>query len=234
MSRNYNNKTNEKTNITTENYAKSDNNDLKKTIVDNDLNEKELNSKQQNDDLKNELDALKAQMILLMNNVNNANSASSSNEDILVISMCNWVLNLSTEPMGAGNIYKFNHFGEEQMIPKDDLKRIIKVNPKFTKDGLFYIADENFIKSEKLTTAYSKILDINSMVDLLNSNKSNFEKIFKSLSATQKDTFIDLVCKKLINNEEVDMNIVAICSDISKRNILEEVNQAKAVLNETK
>lgn len=218
------------------NNAELNDNEVSEAMVENNnLSIENENLKQQNDSLKNELEALKAQVTLLINNANNSNNKpSNSNEDILVISMCNWVLNLATEPMGAGNIYKFDNFGEEQMIPRDDLKRIIKVNSKFAKDGLFYIADEDFIKSEKLATAYSKILDIESMVNLLTASKSNFEKIFKSLSKTQKDTFIDLVCGKLIKGEDVDMNIVALCSEISKRDILTEVNQAKAVLDETK
>ena len=213
MSRQYNSNNNI-------NNAKSGNDDLKK----------------ENEELKNEIDVLKAQIDLIMKNINNGsnNTSNSTDEDILVISMCNWGLNLSTEPMGAGTIYKFNNFGEEQMIPKDDLKRIIKVNSKFAKEGLFYIADEDFIKSEKLSSVYSKLLDVDGMINLLNSNKNNFEKIFKSLSETQKDTFIDLVSKKLLNNEEVDMNIVSICSKISNRNISEEVEQAKAVLSDKK
>lgn len=226
------------------NNVKSENNDLKKENQElrNELDilkaqsekSENVDLEKENQELKNELDVLKAQMNLIMKNINN-NSNSTSNptdEDILVISMCNWKLNLSTEPMGAGTIYAFDSFGEEQMIPKDDLKRIVKVNSKFAKEGLFYIADEDFIKSEKLSSVYSKLLDVDGMISLLNSNKNNFEKIFKSLSEIQKDTFIDLVSKKLLNNEEVDMNIVSICSKISGRNIVEEVEQAKVVLGD--
>lgn len=199
---------------------------LENTII-SEKNDLEL----ENDSLKNEIEALKAQITLLINNANNANRASAPvNDDVLVISMCDWTLNLTTEPMGGGTIYKFSKFGEEQMIPRDDLKKIKNSNPKFTKEGLFYIADEEFIKSEKLSSAYSKILNTDSLINLLDSSKDNFEKVFKSLSDTQKNTFIDLVCKRLINNEDVDMNIVSICNKISKRNINNEVEQAKVVL----
>ena len=210
------------------------NNNVK--IENNDLKSENENLKNENENLKSELDILKSQINLIMQNINNSskNISNSIDEDILVISMCNWKLNLSTEPMGAGTIYQFNSFGEEQMIPRDDLKKIIKVNSKFAREGLFYIADEDFIKSEKLSSIYSKLLNVEEIKNLLNSNKDSFEKIFKSLSETQKDTFIDLISKKLLNNEDIDMNIVSICSEISKRDIKEEIEQAKMLLSEEK
>ena len=189
---------------------------------------------EENKELKNEIDILKAQIALMMKNMSNEQIKSSDDDDIVVISMCNWLLNLTTEPMGAGNVYQFTHFGEEQTIPKDDLKRIIKVNSKFIKEGLVYITDADFVKKEKLSTAYSKLIDLDRMKELLNADKSTFKKVFVSLPASQKEVLIDLITHRLIKDEEIDMNIVYICEEISGRSLTEEVNQAKEVLKEMK
>lgn len=189
---------------------------------------------EENKELKNEIDILKAQIALMMKNMSNEQIKSSDDDDIVVISMCNWLLNLTTEPMGAGNVYQFTHFGEEQTIPKDDLKRIIKVNSKFIKEGLVYITDADFVKKEKLSTAYSKLIDLDRMKELLNADKSTFKKVFVSLPASQKEVLIDLITQRLIKDEEIDMNIVYICEEISGRSLTEEVNQAKEVLKEMK
>lgn len=189
---------------------------------------------EENKELKNEIDMLKAQIALMMKNMSNEQIKSSDDDDIVVISMCNWLLNLTTEPMGAGNVYQFTHFGEEQTIPKDDLKRIIKVNSKFIKEGLVYITDADFVKKEKLSTAYSKLIDLDRMKELLNADKSTFKKVFVSLPASQKEVLIDLITQRLIKDEEIDMNIVYICEEISGRSLTEEVNQAKEVLKEMK
>lgn len=191
---------------------------------------------EENKELKNEIDILKAQIALMMKNMSNEQIKSSDNDDddIVVVSMCNWLLNLTTEPMGAGSIYQFTHFGEEQTIPKDDLKRIIKVNSKFIKEGLVYITDADFVKKEKLSTAYSKLIDLDRMKELLNADKSTFKKVFASLPASQKEVLIDLITQRLIKDEEIDMNIVYICEEISGRSLTEEVNQTKEVLKEMK
>ncbi len=189
---------------------------------------------EENKELKNEIDMLKAQIALMMKNMSNEQIKSSDDDDVVVVSMCNWLLNLTTEPMGAGNVYQFTHFGEEQTIPKDDLKRIVKVNSKFIKEGLVYITDADFVKKEKLSTAYSKLIDLDRMKELLNADKSTFKKVFVSLPASQKEVLIDLITQRLIKDEEIDMNIVYICEEISGRSLTEEVNQAKEVLKEMK
>ena len=58
--------------------------------------------------------------------------ANTGERDIVFISLCNYTLNLSTEPNGGGTIYTFNEFGEEQSIPYSDARRIIKNNKSFS------------------------------------------------------------------------------------------------------
>jgi hypothetical protein len=204
-------------------------------IKKSEVEETVIDPVEENNALKNEIETLKAQITLMMKTMaGNTNNVSSYEEDIPVISMCNWVLNLTTEPMGGGNIYKFTQFGEEQVIPRDDLKRIVKVNSKFIKEGLAYIADEEFVRKEKLISVYNKIVDVETMKKLLDADKVSFKKVFTSLSNTQKDVLIDLICKKLIKDEDVDMNIVHICEEISGRDLSEEVKQAKEILSEIK
>ena len=94
-------------------------------------------------------------------------SISSGDRDIVFISLCNHILNLSTEPNGGGEIYTFTEFGEEQSIPYSDAKRIIKSNKSFIQGGKCYIADDELIKSERLVNDYKKILSKDSLLELL-------------------------------------------------------------------
>ena len=45
-------------------------------------------------------------------------------KDILVVSLYDGILNVSTDGYGQGENYQFTYFGEEQTIPLSDLKRL--------------------------------------------------------------------------------------------------------------
>ena len=106
-------------------------------------------------ELEKTVSDLNNMIALLMKQTAN-NNVFSGDRDILFISLCNHILNLSTEPNGGGEIYTFTEFGEEQSIPYSDAKRIIKSNKSFIQGGKCYIADDELIKSEHLVNDYKK------------------------------------------------------------------------------
>jgi hypothetical protein len=89
-----------------------------------------------------------------------------NNKDVVVTSLTVGQLNLSTEGYGQGEIYTFEHIGEEQSIPLEDLKKIIKNNKSFVEGGNFFINDDDVVKSQKLTNIYKKLLSYDEMLDL--------------------------------------------------------------------
>lgn len=161
------------------------------------------------------------------------NSNSVGERDVLFISLCNHILNLSTEPNGGGTIYTFTEFGEEQSIPYSDARRLIRNNRKFIKGGKCYIADDDIIEAEHLTSDYKKILDKDALLDLLGADRTKFKKLFDNLTDTQKDIFKDIVVDRLIKNRNsVDMNIVQYVNDTMKTNLMDIVDYNKELFAE--
>ena len=148
--------------------------------------------------------------------------------DVVFISLCNHILNLSTEPNGGGTIYTFTEFGEEQAIPYSDARKIIKNNKSFIKGGKCYIADDKIINTEHLTSDYKKIL---SKDDLLSSDRVKFRNIFDKMTPTQQEIFRDVVVDKLSKDKNsVDMNIVQYINESLNIDILKSIDYNKELL----
>lgn len=170
---------------------------------------------------------------LLKQNLSTSNMQNySGDRDVTFISLCNHILNLSTEPNGGGTIYTFYEFGEEQSIPYSDARKIIKNNKSFVKGGKCYIADDEIIKAEHLDRDYKKILNKDSLLELFSLDRKKFKEIFDIMTKTQKEIFRDIVVDKLMKDKNsVDMNIVQYINESLNINILEMVDYSKSLLN---
>lgn len=170
------------------------------------------------------------QMLMKQNNA--TQNMPFGDRDVLFISLCNHILNLSTEPNGGGTVYTFQEFGEEQPIPYSDARKIIKNNKSFIKGGKCYIADDEIINTEHLSSDYKKILSKDSLLELLSLDRKKFKDIFDTMTPMQKEIFRDVVMEKLSKDtSSVDMNIVQHINDALHINILEAVNYSKSLLN---
>lgn len=186
--------------------------------------------KSENKQLKDSIEDLKTKIALLLNNALPKNN--SDTEDIEVISMCGQMLNLSTEPYGHGNIYTFNKFGESMPIPKDELKKIILNNRSFAEKGLFYVNDSDFVNTIGfLKVAYKKIVNHETMNSLFLQEPKSFMEMFKGLTDAQKETFVSLLVDKMLNGEQIDMNIVQECGNFIGKDIMKEVNITREIYN---
>lgn len=151
-----------------------------------------------------------------------------NNKDVTVTSLTVGQLNLSTEGYGAGEVYTFENIGEEQAIPLEDLKKIIKNNKSFVEGGNFFINDDEVVKNQKLTNVYKKLLSYDEMLDLFNKDRSAFEKIFSGMTDNQKETLKRIIFEKLNENEKsVDMNIVQVINEDMDIDIMDEFRNQK-------
>lgn len=166
--------------------------------------------------------------LLVKQGVNGTVSNNSGDRDVSFISLCNHILNLSTEPNGGGVIYTFNEFGEEQSIPYSDARRIIKNNKSFIKGGKCYIADDEIIATEHLTNDYKKILSKDDILNLLSYDRNKFQSIFNAMTLTQKEIFRDVVVERLSKDKNsVDMNIVQYLNDSLGIDILSNIEYSE-------
>lgn len=146
-----------------------------------------------------------------------------NNKDVSVTSLTVGLLNLSTEGYGTGEIYTFHHIGEEQTIPLEDLKKIIRNNKSFVEGGNIFINDDEVVKSQKLTNVYKKLLSYSEIQDLFNKDRRAFEKIFTNMTKNQKETLKRIVFEKLNQDEKsVDMNIVQVLNDDMNIDIMDD------------
>lgn len=140
-------------------------------------------------------------------------------KDVLVVSLYDGILNVSTDGYGQGENYQFTYFGEEQPIPLSDLKKIIRKEKKRISEGLLYIDDPEIIKSERLTSAYKKILNKEKIEELFTKSQKLFRESFNEMTQGQKDIFAQLIVSRLIDGKDVDMNIVELVSKTVGRDL---------------
>lgn len=158
------------------------------------------------------------------------NTNAGIDRDVTFVSLCNNILNLSTEPYGGGTIYTFNEFGEEQSVPYSDARLLIRNNKRFIKEGKCYIADEEIINAEHLSKDYERLLGKEEMIDLLTKDRITFEKIFGTMTDSQKEAFKGIVANRLSKDKNsVDMNIVQKINDALNIDILKDIEFSKGL-----
>ena len=151
-----------------------------------------------------------------------------NNKDVTVTSLTVGELNLSTEGYGEGTIYTFENIGEEQIIPMEDLKKIIKNNKSFIEGGNIFINDEEVVESQKLGNIYKKLLSYEEMLGLFNKDREAFEKVLVRMENNKKENLKRIIFKKLEDDEKkVDMNIVRVIDENMGTNIMEEFSNQK-------
>jgi len=155
----------------------------------------------------------------------------NEDRDILVVSLYDGILNLSTDGYGKGEVYSFSYFGEERMIPLSDLKRIIRKEKKKITEGKAYINDPDIIKSERLTSAYKKILNKEKIEELFTKSKKLFKQSFDEMTKGQKEIFSQLIISKLKDGDDIDMNIVSIVSEAVGKDLDEIAQYARSFKN---
>lgn len=160
---------------------------------------------------------------------------NDNNKDVTLTSLTVGELNLSTEGYGQGEVYTFTHYGEQQTIPYEDLKKLIKNNKRFIEGGNVFINDEEVVKEQKLVNVYKKLLSYDEIEKIFSEDKNTFEKIYKSMTKNQKETLKGIIYDKLDKDEKsVDMNIVQILNDDMGIDIMNDYRNQKKLFEELK
>lgn len=165
----------------------------------------------------------------------NVQYVNDSNRDVTLTSLTVGELNLSTEGYGQGEVYTFSHYGEQQTVPYEDLKKLIKNNKRFIEGGNVFINDEEVVKEQKLVNVYKKLLSYEQIEKVFSEDKGTFEKIYQSMTQNQKETLKGIIFDKLNKDEKsVDMNIVQILNDDMNIDIMNDYRNQKKLFEELK
>ena len=165
----------------------------------------------------------------------NVQYVNDSNRDVTLTSLTVGELNLSTEGYGQGEVYTFSHYGVQQIVPYEDLKKLIKNNKRFIEGGNVFINDEEVVKEQKLVNVYKKLLSYEQIEKIFSEDKGTFEKIYQSMTQNQKETLKGIIFDKLNKDEKsVDMNIVQILNDDMNIDIMSDYRNQKKLFEELK
>jgi hypothetical protein len=162
--------------------------------------------------LKRELEELRA-LIKLGNVGAPAKVETYDDEEVVLVSLYDGTLNLWTEKNNSGELYKFTGFGEEQPVPLNHAKSIIRNQKSFLSKGYFYIENSKLHKDRTIRDSTKNILEKEAFVNLMSAKPKNFEKLFADIPQGQKKVFADVLVAKIVEQENVDMNIVKIVGD---------------------
>lgn len=129
---------------------------------------------------------------------------------VKVISLCDHPLYLSTEPKGRGRHYVFPDFGSQKRIIYSDLNKLMDNHQNFLEQGKFFIADKRVIRRHGLDDTYSKILSKEIIERIVGGDISSNDAVslYKSSSLAQQTIIRDMIIKKLIDGEQLDLNMV--------------------------
>lgn len=208
------------------------------------------NLKQENQKLRKELDELKQLILGLTQNQvqptekittinkietddDNEYSEIKPNKYIKVMSLNFGKLVLSTEGKGRGKVFEFPKFGDVRNIVYTDLANLIHHQQSFAEKGRFYIFDKQVVKNHGLIEYYNKLLTKEMIEKILDYNKDDIVNLFKNATDAQQETIINLLIKKLVAGEDLDINKIDIISRLSEVDIYKIANEKIEAKNNT-
>lgn len=189
-------------------------------------------------ELQKKVAELTKQLNEIIKSAENSSSKSSENDDfsnikiaqdeyIRIISLCPMQLNLSTQGMGKGKVFRFEKFGEIKRILYSDLVNILEVHSNFVEQGFFYILDRNVIMKHGLDEAYEKLLTKEQIQKIIDGDQKESVTLFESANNQQREFICDILIEKLQNEEKIDLNLIDRISRIAKVNIIDKAEEAK-------
>ena len=156
-----------------------------------------------------------------------SNIKIAQDEYIKVVSLCPMQLNLSTQGMGKGKVFRFEKFGEVKRILYSDLVDILEVHSGFVDQGFFYIMDKKVIRKHGLDEVYEKLLTKDQIQKIIDGDQKDSISLFESANDKQREFICDILIEKLQNEEKLDLNLIDRISRIAKVNIIDKAEEAK-------
>lgn len=131
---------------------------------------------------------------------------------IRVMSLTNHHLTVSTDGYGNGTVYNFINYGQVQSIIYEDLAKIIHSNPRFAKEGYFFVMDPRVVRIHNMEKDYEKILNKQTIDNILDMSAETIKALVHNTTPHIKKTIASMVIEKLTNGEEIDLNKVRVIS----------------------
>ena len=196
------------------------------------------------DELKNQV----ANLLTVINNKTELQQKSAGNsirdEDniraddyVMIMSLIDHELNLSTHKNGTGKLFKFKKFGETKRVLYSDLTEILENHFSFAEAGYFYILDKRILRLYTLLeSAYENVLDKDKIEKILACKNKDEALLFYSTANPKQQKIINemIISKVRDNADSINLNIVDAISRVAKINLVEQANIAKEYMSDAK
>lgn len=170
---------------------------------------------QENEMLKQELDELKAQIALLLNqSKTDVNKTNKSDRTIPFISLTEGSLILR-----GSHPYTFKSQFEKRQFTEREALIILNNMPRTISEGMVYIADAQFVEDNDLSDVYRTLLTDVQLKQLLNQDVSYVIDTYQNCSDAQKRIIIDMITDKREHEIEVDNNILVKLSKLCGKDL---------------
>jgi hypothetical protein len=151
----------------------------------------------------------------------------SSDSYIKVMSLNPYLLTLTTQEYGRGKKFNFEKFGDVKRILYHDLCDIMEQHQNFLNDGRFIILNRDVVRKHGLDELYAKILTKEKIEVIVRGNDTDAVNLFRSCGEVQRDSIATMFIEKLVNGEQIDLNLLDRLSRVIGYNIADRAEETK-------
>lgn len=183
--------------------------------------EQEQVTSDDNANLLNEIETLKAQLEMMMRAQANTatiqeTKAPKKKQMVKIISLVNGGLTLQ-----GSRIIRIEKQFDSVTVTDAEARIIISNMPESARTGVFYIADNDFVEENGLDDAYETILNDNQLKTILSKNAKDVVEIYQNAPDTQKRIIESMIIDGRLMGKEIDANILDKLGKVSGTNFLE-------------
>lgn len=175
------------------------------------------------ENLKAELEALKAQMKMMADMI--ASSKSTAMEAPVEKKPDRYIPFVNMAPgityLRGSSMYKIEGQFTKRLFTEREARMIVNNMPNAISQGLVYILDAEFVKDCDLEDVYRTLLNNKDMENLLKKDPNSVIEIYKNASPAQKNIIIGMIIDKKLNAERIDGNILLELQSLSGRNLVD-------------
>lgn len=183
--------------------------------------EQEKVASDDNANLLNEIETLKAQLEMMMRAQANTapiqeTKAPKKKQMVKIISLVNGGLTLQ-----GSRIIRIEKQFDSVTVTDAEARIIISNMPESARTGVFYIADNDFVEENGLDDAYETILNDNQLKTILSKNAKDVVEIYQNAPDAQKRIIESMIIDGRLMGKEIDANILDKLGKVSGTNFLE-------------
>ena len=157
---------------------------------------------QENDELKKQLDELKAQMALMAQMMaNKPATVAKSGKQIKFIN-----LSSGSAILRGTVMWKITGQFADKDFDETEANIIVANMGNMIRSGRVYIADQDFVESHNLGEVYKHILNVDQLKSLFDKDGKTIIEAYKMANDAQKQIIVDMISERKVNGQFVDAN----------------------------